>query len=158
MMLGGGQRRVRAGRRPVPEVPRSRGPGFSFPEGRNIAMTEHVPGPSGSGSVVLNVGRDIGALVLHTPADLDGREIEISPDGVPAARRTHSQVRERRAGGNVQYAAVYPGLTAGDYIIWRDGTTPLGVVTINGGHVTSYHWAPRRFRVAGYPAGPPATS
>jgi hypothetical protein len=100
-------------------------------------MTEHVPGPSGSGSVILNVGHDIGALVLHTPADLDGREIEISPDGVPAARRTHSQVRERRVGGNVQYAAVYPGLTAGDYIIWRDGTTPLGVVTINGGHVAS---------------------
>ena len=106
-------------------------------------MTEHVPGPSGSGSVILNVGHDIGALVLHTPADLDGREIEISPDGVPAARRTHSQVRERRVGGNVQYAAVYPGLTAGDYIIWRDGTTPLGVVTINGGHVASYHWAQR---------------
>src|ERR1700730_10074554 len=103
-------------------------------------MTEYVPGPSGSGSVVLNVGPNIGALVLHTPADQGGREIEISLDGVPAARRTHSQVRERRAGGTVQYAAVYPGLTAGDYIIWRDATTPAGMVTVNGSHVTSYHW------------------
>src|ERR1700687_1102186 len=106
-------------------------------------MTEYVPGPSGSGSVVLNVGHNIGALVLHASADQDGREIELSLGGVPAAPRTHSQVRERRAGGTVQYAAVYPGLTAGDYIIWRDRTTPLGVVTINGGHVSSYHWAPR---------------
>ncbi len=103
-------------------------------------MTEHVPGPSGAGSVVLDVGPGVGALVLHTPADLDGREIEISPMGVPAARRTHSQVRQRRAGGSVRYAAVYPGLSAGEYTIWRDARRPAGVVTITGGSVTSYHW------------------
>ncbi len=103
-------------------------------------MTEHVPGPSSAGSVVLNVGAGIGALVLYAPADLDGGEIEISPRGAPGAPRTHSQVRQRRAGPSVQYAAVYPGLTAGDYTIWRDATTPLGVVTIHGGHVTSYRW------------------
>ena len=38
-------------------------------------MTESAPGPSNAGSVVLNVGDGIGALVLHTPADLDGHEI-----------------------------------------------------------------------------------
>ena len=106
-------------------------------------MPETVPGPSRSGSVVLNVGAGIGALVLHTRAELDGQEIEISLQGVPAARRTHSQVRERRAGGAVQYAAVYPGLVAGDYVIWRDATTPAGVVTINGGQVTTCHWPER---------------
>ena len=100
-------------------------------------MTESAAGPSGAGSVVLNVGADIGALVLYTPADLDGEEIEIS---TPGARRTHSQVRERRAGGSVQHAAVYPGLAAGDYTVWRDATTPAGIVTVSGGHVTSYHW------------------
>ncbi len=103
-------------------------------------MTETVPGTSSAGSVILNVGAGIGALVLYTPADLDGREIEISTSGVPDARRTHSRVRERRAGSSVQHAAVYPGLAAGDYTLWRDATTPAGVVTINGGHVTSYHW------------------
>jgi hypothetical protein len=103
-------------------------------------MTESVPSPSSAGSVVLNVGAGIGALVLYTPADFDGREIEISAQSAPAPRRTHSQVRERRAGGAVQHAAVYPGLAAGDYTIWRDATTPGGVVTVNGGHVSSYHW------------------
>ena len=49
-------------------------------------MSEHVPGPSHSGSVVLNVGPGIGALVLHVPADLDRREIEISSHASPAAR------------------------------------------------------------------------
>jgi hypothetical protein len=103
-------------------------------------MTEHVPGPSHSGSVVLNVGPGVGALVLHVPANLDRREIEVSSHASPAAPRTHSQVRERRTAGRVQYAAVYPDLAAGDYTIWRDATTVLGVVTIEGGHVTSYHW------------------
>ena len=103
-------------------------------------MTEPVPGPSGPGRVVLDLGAGIGALVLHTPADLDGREIEISRRDVPAARRTHSQVRERRAGPTIQYAAVYPGLPAGEYVIWREATTALGVVTINGGQVTTCYW------------------
>jgi len=103
-------------------------------------MAETILAPSNAGSVVLDVGADIGALVLHTPASLDGLEIEISPDGRPAARRTHSQVRERRAGHCVQYAAVYPGLTAGAYTIWRDDSTPAATVTIHGGQVTSCHW------------------
>ena len=103
-------------------------------------MTEPLPGPSQAGSVILDVGPGIGALVLHTPAALDGHELEISPHGNPAARRTHSRVRARHAGGHVDYAAVYPGLAAGDYTLWRDPATPAGTVTISGGHVTSYHW------------------
>lgn len=114
-------------------------------------ITEAVPGPSRSGSVVLDVGAGIGALVLHTPAGLAGQEIEISPHRVPAARRTHSQVRERRAAGALQYAAVYPGLAAGDYTIWRDATTPAGVVTIDGGHVTGYQWPERPASQRGRP-------
>ena len=90
--------------------------------------------------VALTQGLPLSLIHIYTPADLDGHEIEISPHGIPGARRTHSQVRERRAGGSVQHAAVYPGLTAGDYIIWRDATTPVGMVTISGSHVTSYHW------------------
>jgi len=103
-------------------------------------MNESVPGPCGAGRVVLDVGAGIGALVLYTPADLDGREIEISAPGRPATSRTHSQVHERRAGRTVQHAAVYPSLAAGQYTIWRDATTPAGLVTIRGGDVTSYHW------------------
>lgn len=103
-------------------------------------MTEPLPGPSRAGSVILDVGPGIGALVLHTPAALDGHELEISPHGNPAARRTHSRVRARYAGDQVDYAAIYPALAAGDYTLWHDPTTPAGTVTINGGHVTSCHW------------------
>jgi hypothetical protein len=90
--------------------------------------------------VILDVGPGVGALVLHTPAAACGQEIEISPRDAADARRTHSQVRERRTAGGAAYAAVYSGLAAGDYTIWRDASTPAGVVTISGGSVTSHQW------------------
>jgi hypothetical protein len=108
-------------------------------------MAETIPGPSGPGTVVLNVGGGMGALVLNTPAELDGAEIEISRhDAPPGARRTHSQVRRREVGGRVLYAAVYPDLAAGDYTLWRDAVTPAGDLTISGTEVTTFTW----------PAGP----
>ena len=103
-------------------------------------MSESVPGPSHSGSVVLNVGPGVGALVLHTPAGLDGREIEISPLGNQDARRTHSQVRQRHMATVTRSAAVYPGLEAGPYTIWRDEHSPAATATITGGQVTSCRW------------------
>jgi hypothetical protein len=103
-------------------------------------MTETIPAPSGTGTVVLELGASTGALILYTPASLDGREIEISDTGAPAAARTHSRVRERRAGPAVRYAAVYPGLPAGRYTIWRDAATRATAVTITGGTVSSCHW------------------
>jgi hypothetical protein len=104
-------------------------------------MPESVPGPSRAGSVVLDLGADVGALILDAPAELSGWEIEISPvaDGAHA-RRTHSLVRQRRTGAGTSYAAVYPGLAAGDYTVWRDALTPAGRVTIDGGQVTRYRW------------------
>jgi hypothetical protein len=104
-------------------------------------MHEPIPGPSGPGSVVLDLGNDVGALVLQTPAALLGQEIEISPVGaVTAAGRTHSLVRERKTAAGTSYAAVYPGLVAGRYRIWRHTDTPVGEVTIDGGRVTRFRW------------------
>ena len=103
-------------------------------------MTETIPAPPGAGTVVLDIGASTGALILHTPAGLNGLEIEISPDGAPDAARTHSCVRERRAGAVVAHAAVYPAIPAGTYTIWRDASTPAATVTITGGTITSFQW------------------
>jgi hypothetical protein len=103
-------------------------------------MTELAAGPSGPGTVVLELGAEIGALILYTPADLDGEEIEISRDDEPGAHRTHSRVRARPMPGGTRYAAVYPGLSAGRYTIWRDHKTPAAAATILGGKVSSCHW------------------
>jgi hypothetical protein len=104
---------------------------------------------------VLDLGRGVGALVLYAPAALAGTEIEISPGSDPAARRTHAVVQGRAAGpaGRTAdgrtvpydarpaiYAAVYPGLAAGQYTIWRDSSTPAGTADVAGGQVTTWHW------------------
>jgi hypothetical protein len=102
---------------------------------------EPVLGPSSAGSVILDLGGGTGALILDTPAELAGREIEISPArGGASARRTHSLVRERRTGAGTHYAAVYPGLAVGDYTIWQDAVTPAATITVDGGQVTRCHW------------------
>jgi len=106
-------------------------------------MTEPAAGPSGPGTVIMELGAGVGALILYTPADLDGEEIEISGDdepGDPGSRRTHSRVRPRHMPGETRYAAVYPGLPAGRYTIWRDEHSPAATVTVTGGQVSSCHW------------------
>jgi hypothetical protein len=99
-------------------------------------MTEPAAGSSGPGTVVLELGPGIGALILYTSADLDGEEIEISRDGEP---RTHSRVRPRHMPGQTRYAAVYPSLPAGRYTVWRD-ERPAATVAVAGGQVSNCHW------------------
>lgn len=98
----------------------------------------HSFGPTGPGSVILELGEHTGALIIATPPHLVGHEIEISPAG--DARRTHSLVRERHTASGTSYAAVYPSLPAADYTIWRDATTPAGRVTVQGRQATRYRW------------------
>jgi hypothetical protein len=98
--------------------------------------------------VVLDIGADVGALVLYTPGELDEREIEVSRAG---ERRTHSQVHRRDTG---DFAAVYPSLPAGEYTIWHpddhahghhhdhggDHGHAVATFTITGGSVTHCRW------------------
>jgi hypothetical protein len=100
---------------------------------------ESVPvGPTGPGAVALELGAGIGALILVTPPELAGHEIEISP--VTGGHRTHSLVRERRTASGTSHAAVYPALPAADYTIYRPDGTTIGRVTIPGGQATRYRW------------------
>jgi hypothetical protein len=103
-------------------------------------MSESAAGPSGPGTVVLELGPGVGALVLYTPAGLDGREIEISPEEAVTSRRTHSIVRPRHMTTGTRYAAVYPDLAAGPYTIWADEQSAAGRVVITGGRVTNWSW------------------
>ncbi|MGC2175024.1 MAG: hypothetical protein WA614_06145 [Acidimicrobiales bacterium] len=93
-------------------------------------MTETVPPPSWDGSVVLDIGGDIGALILRTSSACVAREIDLIPDNV-SAPHVHSAVRERRTADGSSFAAVYPQLQEGSYRI--EGTTQR--VVIVGGRV-----------------------
>jgi hypothetical protein len=99
----------------------------------------HERGTAGQGPPVLDIGGDIGALVLYTPPDLAGQEIEVSPLGDPG-HRTHTEVLQRTANGRTFCAAVYAALPEGRYRIWFDDTSRTREFAIAGGEVTQLRW------------------
>ena len=103
-----------------------------------MEMVATLERPVRTEHVVLDIGEDTGALVLYCSAELRGREIDVSPK-CNAARRTHTDVLERRANGRTMFTAVFPALTAGDYSLWRDVLTDEDV-TIVGGAVVERDW------------------
>jgi len=119
-------------------------------------------GPSSDGTVMLDIGGDIGALILHTGPNLLLAEIEISRvDGAPPLddghthdhthgtgnglahthpSRTHVAVRERRGPSGVRYAAIYPDLRSGEYTVWGTDGEAADTVTVIGGEVAQLDW------------------
>jgi predicted amino acid racemase len=91
-------------------------------------------------AVVLDIGGELGALIVHTSAEHDEREIDISPGTDPNAARSHNQVHPRRMRTHTVYSAVYPQLREGVYTLWRDRHTAEATVTITGGRVTEYRF------------------
>jgi hypothetical protein len=108
----------------------------------DTAPHDHAPGghehaPGSNDNLLLDIGADTGALTISTTADRDQAEIEISPAGSRQAR-THNVVRVRKTVGGSVYAAVFPALPAGDYVVWRDHGTEAGTVAVRGGQVASF--------------------
>jgi hypothetical protein len=102
------------------------------------ASASHAYGPTGPGSVILELGEHIGALILEVPPGLAGHEIEISPSA--GGPRTHSLVRERVTAAGISYAAVYPAVPACEYTVWREDGLAVGQVAIAGGEVSRFRW------------------
>lgn len=101
---------------------------------------DHRYGPTESGTVMLDLGGDTGALIIYTGRDLHGREIEISRVDQPAAKRTHVAVRERIVRDGVFHSAVYPDLPAGLYTVWWDEDTAAGTISVTGGAIAEFAW------------------
>jgi hypothetical protein len=96
-------------------------------------------GPTEPGTVMLDIGGDIGSLIIKTPPELSGAEIEISPTGRGDAR-THMAIRERRSPGGTRWAGIFPGLEAGRYTVWDVSGQPASTVEVVGGEVTQLDW------------------
>ncbi len=84
------------------------------------AGSEGPLGPSGTATVVLDIGPHAGAVVLYTNEGLAGAEIEIRPGDGPWLG-VHTAVRERHVGGRVLYAGVFGSLAPGAYEVRRRG-------------------------------------
>jgi len=87
-------------------------------------------------NAVLDIGEDIGALVIYTGQELLGEEIEVSPKGTNA-QKTHTAVLERKVNGRTVYAALFLSLPDGDY---NTCSIPSSAITITGGHVAELDW------------------
>jgi hypothetical protein len=89
--------------------------------------------------VVLDIGDDVGALVLYTPPELHGWEFDVSPIG-REGQRVHVAVLERAVQGRPVFAAVYPALPAGPYRIWGEGVHADDQATVLAGRVVEVDW------------------
>ena len=90
---------------------------------------------AGQGSVLLDIGGDVGAFILHLPAAWEGAEVEYRRLGEPDAHHhehlhdhdqdhdhdhghwPHVAVVGRPAGDRIAYSAVFPELVAGRYVL-----------------------------------------
>ena len=88
---------------------------------------------------MLELGGEIGAVILHTNPELHGQEIEISPDG-DDHERSHKEVLERSAGGRPDFTAVFDGVRAGTYTLWVGGRAQSRGVKVAGGRITQVDW------------------
>jgi len=92
-------------------------------------------------ALVLDIGGDVGALVLYAEEACLGLEVDVTPAGAPRSHHMHTMIRRRRAADREFIAGVYPELVEGTYTVWGMDGLPLGVVDIAGGRVSEFHAA-----------------
>ena len=103
---------------------------------------------AGQGSVLLDIGDDIGALVVTMPADLVGEEVEIldhvhvhDHEHHGRSHRPHVAVVSRPVAGGAVPSLVFPELVEGTYRLAPKGTDDVRLtVTVRGGEVTTASW------------------
>ena len=116
---------------------------------------------AGQGAVVLDIGGDVGALVIVAPASMDGIEIEARPVGHPSGHghghdHDHDHGHDHGSGHHLEhvavlarplpdgdriYSAVFAGLTAGTYELYERPAGPVRLtVAVTGGAVADAVW------------------
>jgi len=93
--------------------------------------------------VVLDIGGEIGALILHTDAEMVGVEVEVSATGEDE-KRTHKDVLEREINGRPAYTAVFDQLREGTYTLWVNDRARAREVRVRGACVAELDWGGER--------------
>ena len=102
-------------------------------------MTEHYADRAHPEQVVLEIGEDVGAIVVYTAAELHGTEIEISASGNDRDR-THKDVLNRPINSRPTYAAVFDKIQEGSYTLWIGGAAVARDVVVAGARITELDW------------------
>jgi hypothetical protein len=99
----------------------------------------HSLPPSGEGTVVLDIGGSIGALIVHTPPVWAGVEIELARRG-ETQQFVHTEVRERLLPDCEVYAAVFVEVPEGEYTLLDAPVHAERDVVVERGRVTQVNW------------------
>jgi hypothetical protein len=103
----------------------------------------HAENPhAGQGAVLLDIGGDVGALVVTMPASSIGEEFEILGAHLPTgAHRPHVAVVDRPVAGGSIPSLVFPELVEGSYALVPKGTDDVRLrADVRGGQVTTAVW------------------
>lgn len=79
---------------------------------------------------ILDIGGDVGALIVYLPRLTATGELDVQPTGQPEGR-FHTGVHER--GG--AWVAIFPEMVEGAYELLDDHGAQLATVTVTGGEV-----------------------
>jgi hypothetical protein len=111
-------------------------------------MTTRAENPyAGQGAVLLDIGGDVGAMVVAMSAALDGLEVEVRPvrgHSHPAGHHhRHVAVVNRPIEGGSLPSLVFPELVAGSYDLAEVGSDFVRLrVDVAGGQVAFATWPP----------------
>ena len=89
--------------------------------------------------VVLDIGEEVGALIVHADFTMHGVEVEISPSS-DDGDRSHKEVLERDINGQPAFTAVFDGLPGGAYTLWTGGEARQRDLEVDGGTITEVDW------------------
>jgi hypothetical protein len=109
---------------------------------------------AGQGSVLLDIGDDVGAVVVAMPAGMEGVEVEIRPEDGSAPHRhghdhphegpdhhPHVAVVNRPVEGGQLPSLVFPEVQEGRYGLYLKETDVRRLtLAVAGGQVTSAEW------------------
>ncbi|HEY1354595.1 MAG TPA: hypothetical protein VGF67_33715 [Ktedonobacteraceae bacterium] len=104
-----------------------------------MAEHAHTKNRRHGGAAVLDIGEDVGALLIYCQPQLRGTQIDISPRE-RLWERVHTDVLERQVSEQAVFAALFLALTAGTYVIWDQQARPVGEVVVSGGQVSELDW------------------
>jgi hypothetical protein len=90
----------------------------------------HVPGAN----PVLDIGGEVGAMIVYLDGPTETGELEACPLGRPA-EHFHTGVHPRDVGGDTVMVAVFPEVLRGSYHILDDADVPVALVHVRGGEV-----------------------
>lgn len=84
---------------------------------------------------MLDIGGDVGALVVYLAGPVPGDELEACPAG-QVTRRFHTGVHRWRNAHDEAYVAVFPEVVAGLYDVLDEQSAPIARIEVAGGQVT----------------------